>query len=88
MISRNRVETDFMKKKIHFVCDFKLYNPISKEGPNQFQQAMKQACAQGFNANFMQPPLLDRNMKEKSAEDNNLKSDVPGVLSSQRKSLS
>ena len=53
MISRNRVETDFMKKKIHFVCDFKLYNPISKEGPNQFQQAMKQACAQGFNANFM-----------------------------------
>ena len=31
MISRSRVETDFMKKKIHFVCDFKLYSETNKE---------------------------------------------------------
>lgn len=37
MISRSQIETEFMKKKIHFVSDFKLYNDINMDSnPHTF----------------------------------------------------
>jgi len=52
-----------MKKKIHFVSDFKLYNDINMDSnnPHTFQQAMQAANLSGLASNFLQPPAITRN---------------------------
>ena len=52
MISRNLVETEFMKKKIHFVSEFKLY---SDDMTQNFKQAMHAA------SHILSPPPITRN---------------------------
>jgi len=44
-----------MKKKIHFVSDFKLYNDINMDSnnPHTFQQAMQAANLSGLASNFL-----------------------------------
>ena len=54
MISRNLVETEFMKKKIHFVSEFKLY---SDDITQNFKQAMHAA------SHILSPPPITRNQK-------------------------
>ena len=48
MISRNQIETEFMKKKIHFVSDFRLYNEM--EGSQNMQLALQVATLSGNTA--------------------------------------
>lgn len=54
MASRVQIETEFMKKKIHFVSEFKLYGDDVKQN---FQQAMQAANA------MISPPAITRNHK-------------------------
>jgi hypothetical protein len=54
MISRNLIETEFMKKKIHFVSEFKLYNDDVTQNFKQAIHAANQALS---------PPPITRNKK-------------------------
>ena len=53
MLSRNQIETEFMKKKIHFVSEFKLYNDY--DATASLHQAMQTASLTGFASNFLPP---------------------------------
>ena len=56
LISRNQIETEFMKKKIHFVSEFKLYNNDVNDSTQNFKQALN-----GLTNPVHSPPVLYRN---------------------------
>lgn len=87
LISRNLIETEFMKKKIHFVSEFKLYNEMN-DGTQSFKQALS-----GLANTVLQPPVLFRNHNENNFQNDysTTRKNDPSVqpsltLTSQRKS--